>query len=262
MNQAFMAERAAELVELLGGCCDRLEVAGSLRRQAADVGDVELVAVPHLAPSPYAGDLFGGSGVAGKIDYLAEKLRELKGRGVLRDRPDKHGRPAWGEKFVRALYGDRPAVAVDLFIVRPPASWGVILFIRTGPAEYVKAAMGRLLERGLSCAEGRIVNHAGVPQPTPEEADVFALLGWEPKDPAERGRQRPRATALELPPQAPPTAAVSTRLDDPLPAAPPPRPRARGCPPHDWHGELAEAEPGCWRPTCTRCGETMESRVE
>ena len=39
---------AGELVALLQPACERIEIAGSIRRQRPDVGDVELVVVPRL----------------------------------------------------------------------------------------------------------------------------------------------------------------------------------------------------------------------
>jgi hypothetical protein len=267
MRFTFMADKAGELLAILKGACDRLEVAGSIRREAGECKDIELVAVPHIAPSPYGGDLFGGSGVAGKIDYTAEKLQELRRRGVLRDRLDRNGHPAWGERAVRALYGEKPPVALDLFIVRPPAQWGMILFIRTGPADYVKAAMSRLHDRGLRCEDGRVVNTAGIVQPTPEETDVFRLLGWDWKDPRERGRaaQRQASALIALPVQESPGSVVptpdSTHLDEPpLEAMTETQDTGHGtqdspsCPPHDFTGPLGRADDGYWRPTCCRCG--------
>ena len=255
-----MEEKAAELVELLRGACERLEVAGSLRRGAAEVGDVELVCVPRIGPSLYAGDLFGGGGPS-KVDYLAEKLRELKGRGVLRDRPDSRGRPSWGERSVRALYGERPSVAVDIFMVRPPAQWGAIMFIRTGPAEYVKWAMERLQGRGYRCADGRVVNQAGMVQATPTEAEVYGLLGWEYREPGLRGvssKGGAMAGGLELPRQEEgggkreeggekEAAPGSLALAATAPGA---------CAGHSWRGATVLDEDGVLRPTCEFCGVT------
>lgn len=250
MKRGFMEEKAAELVELLRGGCERIEVAGSLRRGADEVGDVELVCVPRIGPSLYAGDLFGGGG-AGMVDFLVEKLRELKGRGVLRDRPDSRGRPAWGERSVRALYGERPAVAVDIFIVRPPAQWGAIMFIRTGPAEYVKWAMQRLGERGYRCVDGRVVNQAGIAQSTPTEAEVYGLLGWEYREPGLRGQSsKGKAVGLELPRQE----AREEGGEKPAAVGSAGLAAAVQCPPHSWRGGLVLDDDEVLRPTCEFCG--------
>jgi DNA polymerase/3'-5' exonuclease PolX len=229
---------AWELMERLRGCCERLELGGSLRRECAEVGDVELLAVPAFGPSPYGGDLFATGKDASPMDLLLNRLRELKGQGVLSDREAK----AWGDKHIRAYYGSQPRVPVDFFIVRPPASWGVIQFIRTGDREFVTRAMVRLKERGLRSEDGRILSAAGVVQPTPDEAAVFRLLGWAYVPPARRS-SRPSA-GPDLPPQgaAPPA------------AAPPPSRRAEPCPAHVWGSELIEAQPGVWRPCCVHCG--------
>src|SRR3990167_9592187 len=73
-------------------------------------------------------------------NLLDELLAEWKADGRLRDRPDKNGRGAWGPRFKRALYQVTMSklnrnVGLDIFSVLPPAQWGVIFAIRTGPAE-------------------------------------------------------------------------------------------------------------------------------
>ena len=51
------AALARSLVTFLEPYCDRIEVAGSVRRQKADVGDIELVLVPKLEQRPVPGQL-------------------------------------------------------------------------------------------------------------------------------------------------------------------------------------------------------------
>lgn len=178
---------AAELMALLTPGCERIEVAGSVRRRRADVGDIEVVCVPKVERSA---DLFGGTGDAewNELDALCTDLRV---RGVFGQRFDTHGRTAWGSRHKRAAYRD---AAIDLFCVLPPASWGSIFAIRTGPRLFSRALVtpphkvvwddesGRSYGPGLMPSwllhrEGHFV-HAGTREvfPTPEESDVFALL--------------------------------------------------------------------------------------
>jgi DNA polymerase/3'-5' exonuclease PolX len=260
MKRAFMEEQAAALVELLGGVCERIEVAGSLRRRCAEVGDIELVCVPAYGPDPYGADLFGKGGGSGEIDLLVAKLRDLKQRGVLRDRLGSDGKPAWGPKMVRALYGQKPPVAVDVFMVRPPASWGVIEFIRTGDREYVQRAMMRLRERGLRCEDGRILNEQDIALKADDEREVFRLLGWTYMEPHKRTKARAEA---ELPPQAAKGEGERGKAEAALGSAglaaageqteaAPVRPGR--CPGHSWRGGLVLAADDVLRPTCEHCG--------
>jgi DNA polymerase/3'-5' exonuclease PolX len=84
---------------------------------------------------------------------------------------------------------------VDLFTVRPPAQWGVIHTIRTGPAAYSQWLVTEARRRGFHVREGAL--HRGslgcgsVPCEvieTPEERDLFEALGMRWPQPVERGR--------------------------------------------------------------------------
>ena len=71
-------------------------------------------------------------------------------------------------------------MALDLFVVKPPATWGVIMLLRTGPADYshrfVKLRMdGGAMPFGWRVADGQLWR-GSTPLSTPEEADVYAAL--------------------------------------------------------------------------------------
>lgn len=203
------AQRVAdELVELLGDACDRLVVAGSVRRGRPEVGDVELVCVPRTAERLERVDLFGSRTV--RVDLLTDRCRELVAAGVLAHRPDKNGRPSFGERAKRLVYR---GVALDVFSVVAPAQWGVVLLLRTGPAEFGRQLVrrqsdGGWLPRGFFFRHGqlwrlpapfdaRLVGRAVV-VPTPAEGDVFAALGYRWVAPEHRSDRRP--PRLEGPP--------------------------------------------------------------
>src|SRR5437879_3251534 len=50
---------ADDLIEKITPLCERCEIAGSIRRQKAEVGDIEIVAVPRWIEVPDPDDLFG-----------------------------------------------------------------------------------------------------------------------------------------------------------------------------------------------------------
>lgn len=107
---------ARRLVSDLWQYCDRIEVAGSIRRGKPEIGDIEIVAIPKYAET----DLFGGLTGNHALDTLVwSNIGELtKG----------------GHKYKQiALF---EGINLDLFIVTPPAQFGVIYLIRTGPAAY------------------------------------------------------------------------------------------------------------------------------
>ena len=176
------AERlAGELVRFLGRVCERIEVAGSIRRQRPEVGDIELVAVPKLVAAPGQVDLFGVQVAQGKpVDMLDMLARSWIDGGAFGLRLDVNGRSAVGEKYKRLTY---EGVGLDLFSVVPggTAQFGVIFTIRTGSAEFSHRLVtprleGGWLPSGQRVRDGAIWDGATVLD-TPDEAAVFAIIG-------------------------------------------------------------------------------------
>ncbi|HXJ30605.1 MAG TPA: hypothetical protein VNG35_08200, partial [Gemmatimonadales bacterium] len=97
---AVARELADELVDLIGSSCEQLHVCGSIRRQAPTVGDIDLVAVPMLAPLT---DLFGATD--GHVSVLNHRLDNLCGEQVIRQarRPDG-GIAGWGQKLRKFIF--------------------------------------------------------------------------------------------------------------------------------------------------------------
>ena len=145
-----MAEQVAQAIvhELAYGCM-RIEVAGSVRRRRPQVHDLELVAVPRITQEP-SGDLFG---TLREVDQLAVCLALLKSERRLVPHPE---RPADGPKYKR-LWATKAGLQVDLFIVRPPAEFGPIFAIRTGPAEFSQDLVWALRRGGWRCEDGRVL---------------------------------------------------------------------------------------------------------
>lgn len=162
--------------------CDRVEIAGSLRRGSPDVGDIEVVARPTTHPEP--------SGLFFEVDVDVSDLDPLVDRLVA---SGDYERLLGKDRYTKLRY--RPAgVQIDLFTVRPPAQWGVIYLIRTGPADYSQWLVTEARRKGFHVREGAMHRGSlGCPQsreceviPTPEEHDVYALLGMPWTVPAAR----------------------------------------------------------------------------
>jgi DNA polymerase/3'-5' exonuclease PolX len=171
--RAAVLEVAEQLVHEISTCCRLVQIAGSIRRLRPEVHDIEIVAAPHPGL-----DLFGESWSAQTpLDAYAESLRS-EGAWTKRH--------AWGDRY-KAF--DYQGVPVDLFIVRPPAQWGVILAIRTGPADFSKRLVTRALECGMHVDGGALLDDSGSAVLHPEvvtEEMVFAALGWNYRPPEER----------------------------------------------------------------------------
>lgn len=168
---------AAEMADILKPYCTRVEIAGSVRRCKDEVKDIELVALPKLQVESVP-DLFGMREVeVNALERFFEQGEHL-GWSVL-----KGGER---QKQLRLKAG----INVDLFIVRPPAQWGVIFTIRTGSADFAhrlvtKRHYGGMLPSHLQVKDGGIYEGRKLIE-TPEEMDVFRLLGVDWIDPRAR----------------------------------------------------------------------------
>jgi DNA polymerase/3'-5' exonuclease PolX len=151
---------ASQYIDLIQPYTSRIEIAGSVRRRKPEVHDLELVAiVEDLANLDF------------KLTW-EHGARLIKGGGKYRQ------------------YALREEINLDLFLVSPPAQWGVIMLIRTGPAEFSQMCVtqrnkGGLLPSFASVRDGAVWNPVNI-LPMPEEIDFlnFLELGWI--DPWER----------------------------------------------------------------------------
>ena len=82
---------AGSLSVLLADVCESIMVAGSIRRRAETVGDVELVAVPKIMTYEQF-DLFGETVKTTKLDLLWSRLDTLADDGVIVKRPRSDGK--------------------------------------------------------------------------------------------------------------------------------------------------------------------------
>ena len=165
---------ARSVIAELGRGCERIEIAGSIRRCKEDVGDIELVAIPKRPEG-----LFGPGEGQGLIDAIIHAL-------VLEDR------------LIRAKNGPRckqfwitkHEMKLDLFLCEP-STWGVIFAIRTGSADFSKRLVthrshGGMLPDALDIKDGRLWDRdRNLLLDTPEEQDLFRAIGmtWvQPRD--------------------------------------------------------------------------------
>jgi DNA polymerase/3'-5' exonuclease PolX len=140
--------------------CERIAVAGSVRREKPEIGDIEIVAIPR---KKY--DLFGsetGDHALNSVDWTAF--------GKLIKNGSKY-------KQIELTEG----INLDLFIVTPPAQWGVQFMIRTGSADFshrlvTSRRFGGLMPSNYKVKDGAIWSSNHVIE-TPEEEDVFNLIG-------------------------------------------------------------------------------------
>lgn len=192
MPWARAFDLASSLVHQLEDACERIEIAGSLRRLKPEVHDIELVAIPKYGAAD-GGDLWG---TTVEVDLLTERLENIGGlrlRNVESHKKDGSIVDGIrdGDSYKALAYMEVP---VDLFIVRPPAEWGVIFAIRTGPGDWNQRIVTDC-QRYLRRVEKGRVYRSGKYVPCPEEEDFFAAVGQEYLPPAERTVDRVKIKA-------------------------------------------------------------------
>lgn len=141
--------RAAEVLAVLRPLCLRCEIAGSVRRKKpTDIKDIEIVLIPDPA-------------------HLAELKDAINNRWGI----PQIG--AWPSKYCKI----RAMLNLDIFTVTPE-TWGLLFFIRTGPAEFGQRMLTywKTITKGGYSQDGILHLADGTPVPTPEEEDVFRVL--------------------------------------------------------------------------------------
>jgi hypothetical protein len=181
---------AESLLEHLQPACSRIETKGSIARLKPEPKDIELLAVP-LPGKVTSGRPEFGKPIPKIYPTLLDKLLgEMEQQGDLYFKKD-------GPRYKQFWMMD-VGIAVDLFLVLPPAQWGVQSVIRTGPAEFGHWMVTRKCKGGAlpddHIVEGGVVgkrvrtDKGDVRKgelPMPEEIDFlrFCSLDWiEPKD--------------------------------------------------------------------------------
>ncbi len=197
MQHAQALAIANALIERLSPACERLEIAGSVRRGKPDVGDLELVAIPRFVPEQIGlfTDVDFPDEPAPTVSALDMALANI-GVRRLKDGP-RYKRIVLAEGIrghdISALHAHRAAhqgrALVALFIT-DRERWGWILLLRTGPQEFshwlVKSKRyGGGLPSYLRADEGALWRGNQMIE-TPEERDVFDLLGLPWMEPSER----------------------------------------------------------------------------
>lgn len=158
MNLADALPIAESIRALLAPYCERCEVAGSIRRHQATVGDVEIVCIRRNRDLP-------------AFIRAVEQWEKIKGSptGAYTQRRHPSG------------------MTVDIFMATPE-NWGLILAIRTGPARFSHKVLARgWCAKGYESKGGLLYRRLGTSEPlvVREERDLFALIDvpWvDPKD--------------------------------------------------------------------------------
>ena len=152
---------ADAVLELLKPHCIRCEIAGSIRREKNEVGDIEIVAIPK----PYQTGLFQ-DGIAEVVNQWEKVKGELE-----------YGKTKYTQRILPE------GIKLDLFFAEED-NWGLIFAIRTGSADYShKVLATEWVKRGYHSVGGYLFQ-GHKKYVTLEEQDLFSRLGipyLEPK---------------------------------------------------------------------------------
>ena len=165
MNLVDASIFASDAIGKLRPHCERIMIAGSVRRLKPEVKDIEIVAIPK------------------------QELVQADAQGSLLDEPEMIARPvrgfidavnSWpkirGEATGKYTARDLGGINLDLFMATVD-NWGYILAIRTGSAEYSHRVLASgWVRAGYSGREGMLTKN-GEPVPVREEEDLFRLIG-------------------------------------------------------------------------------------
>jgi DNA polymerase (family 10) len=145
------SKMAGEIINEIDCFVDTLQVAGSIRRGAEEIGDIDIVVIPKTG-----------------FRERVEKLIEVTSSGK------------------RKIYGNYKGRPINFFIT-DEKSWGACLMTATGPARYNIRKRFLVKRKGLLLNEYGLFDRktkeflAGN-----TEGDIYKYLGWTHRSPCER----------------------------------------------------------------------------
>ena len=136
---------ADKYVEILKPYCLRIEIAGSIRREKPEVGDIELIAIVKDIK---------------EFSKEVNKLEKVKGNPT--------------GKYTQRILPE--GIKLDLFMANI-RNWGLIFAIRTGSARYSHEILAcGWVKRGYKSINGMLTKN-GREIEVREEKDLFNLIG-------------------------------------------------------------------------------------
>lgn len=160
---------AEKILAVLAPACLKIEIAGSIRRGLPDVGDIDIVALPHPGQERELGRLFHScAGFGGVLqDGGISKRCLLRKSGVQLD--------LWIAKHA----------TMDL-IAPIPCNWGAMLLTYTGSPRHNIFMVERAKTFGKTFRPGwGVIDHDGRVHGT-TESEIFAALEMDFIPPADR----------------------------------------------------------------------------
>ncbi len=161
---------AEKIKAVLESSCERIVIAGSIRRQKPHVGDIELLCIPKYTAG---------------VDMLDAKIQTMIYFDMLGYRLNKLGSKVYGPKN-KLLVHLPSGIGVDIFSTKAEC-WPVALVVRTGGKRTNKEIATRALERGMRFrAYGDGFDTPDGHLQCKSEQEVFRAVGLRYLSPEER----------------------------------------------------------------------------
>lgn len=176
MKRDIALNIAHQIVALLEPFCDRVEIAGSLRRKNFNIGDIDIVCIPKVEQD--SADLFGNKFY--RVPGFSDAVNKIGNIFI--------GKPDTGK---RVGIHHKSGIPIELYIT-DELNWGYIFFIRTGPAEYSHGMAKKWCLKGYHGENGKLYKNADGGKDKQhiilkEEKDLYEVLGYEYIEPENRG---------------------------------------------------------------------------
>ena len=148
---------AKKLIKMYAPACEHIAIAGSVRRgeyvPTKEVKDIEIVCVPLPTLKKWK-DKRGTSRNYGilKRNRMDDKLEHYEDLNRLKFL--KNG-PRMKQVMLTKRDGEE-LIKADIFLVLPPAEWGVIYTLRTGPTSFNKWLVSVKKPEGFKFLQGAI----------------------------------------------------------------------------------------------------------
>ena len=132
--------------------CERIVIAGSIRRKKPEVNDIDIVLIPR------------------QREHLIQRIRKISRVEVQ------------GKKLIRTEYSN---VQIDAYFATEE-TWGILLLVRTGSKEHNIKLCQHAINKGMKLSSEKGLMKDGKVIASKTEEEVFQALGMDYVEPGER----------------------------------------------------------------------------
>ena len=175
------ADVAQSILDRLRPCCERMQVAGSIRRLCKEVGDIEILLIPKMMDVKI--DLIESV----PVSAAGQEIEAMIEAGTITKRLNSKGSPTWGPLNKYAVHV-ASGIPVDFFNTTAE-NWWVSLVVRTGSAEtnlLLAKGANRQNKTLQSYGAGVLDRKTGAVEVCTSEEQVFRACGVPYRQPKDR----------------------------------------------------------------------------